>query len=198
MHISTVLSTVVHGVFFRITWCGYRESKLTVSVPYLAFVFAVGSTKGSNRLRFRPKALPALSTRPTLTSFDFGAGTGNRTRIPSLARTCSTTKPYPQTLTNNARPTANNREQDSRNRCLRKIEMFPSSFYAPTRIRSLQLQYPDWPFSRKSLKKCSIGLRILDGSTPCFLSHFAPTRIRTWNICFEGRYDIHFTIGASV
>lgn len=27
-------------------------------------------------------------------------------------------------------------------------------------------------------------------------SLFAPTRIRTWNICFEGRYDIHFTIGA--
>gem|GEM_PF-5472346 len=26
---------------------------------------------------------------------------------------------------------------------------------------------------------------------------YAPAKIRTWNNCFEGRYDIHFTTGAS-
>jgi hypothetical protein len=102
-----------------------------------------------------------------------GADRENRTPVSSLARTHSTTKPYPRT------------------------EYLYHGKGVPVAVRPEGFGHTYLPAGRlcdpASLACARSGFRIPPQQKASFC---APGGIRTPNDCFEGSYDIHFTTGA--
>ena len=113
-----------------------------------------------------------------------GAGSGNRTRVSSLARTCSTTKPYPLLSFIN-----NSKIQNYKTHFLERLPALSAGLgYYIARCFSISLRSSfdnEKPF--ESCRKAS----------SCFPSRAcALGRTRTHNTTSEALRDIHFTTRA--